>query len=499
MVIDEVLANYDTYMAAADIMNTIGMNVIDEFLTTSGQMLLDLYDIMENGSGDFDDPLFVADIQAIFAQMTDYVDVITSELDSDSIHTLLSALSVAIKIELMMVSDLDDADIEELIDLSLVPATALLDIMFTFMVYIDDQTAIDLLLLGNEMIIRGEYVVDMYGYGYYEPNSIDFPVAVEFVVYLGNFLRDFQTDHMATLEAFNDLFTDGDIEDLITLVTGLALDQMELEMDPADFEMVSIVVDDVLADYDDIIAALEIIKTIGGNLIDEFLTSEGELFLDLYDLMNNVADPSNPAFIYDILDLFGQFVSYNTAVMGELDAASIQQLLGLVRIPLKVQLMMEEEMTETEAEAFITAMMTPVATALANVVTLEQALVASIDGMDATIAASALWTSLTEEERLMALAVKTLDDMLTTANESLIFATITIIQNDILKNADMLLMTGMVAVDIDAGVADLVSLLTDIFAEVHVVADFNFLMITGPQITQLHELFEMLPSGDTPT
>jgi hypothetical protein len=183
--------------------------------------------------------------------------------------------------------------------------------------------------------------------------------------------------------------------------------------------------------------------------------------------------------------------------MGEMDAASVQQLLGLVRIPLKVQMMMNEGMTELEFDTFFNALVGPVSTVIANIATLEQALIGAIDGMELTIAASATWVNLTEEEKVMALAVKTVDTVLD-VHEALIFATITIIQNDILKNADILVMTVMTEAEVDANVADVVLMLTDIFNEVDVVAGFNFLTITPTQIIQLHDLFDMLPSGETP-
>ncbi len=56
------------------------------------------------------------------------------------------------------------------------------------------------------------------------------------------------------------------------------------------------------------------------------------------------------------------------------------------------------------------------------------------------------------------------------------------------------------AADVDLMIGDIVILLTDVFAEVHVVADFTPMTpLTTAQITQLHDLFAMLePTPDVP-
>ena len=496
MMIDEILANYDNFVAAADIANAIGMNVVNEFLTTSGSMLLDLYDLMNTGSGDLNDPLFVAEVEAVLAQIVNYKAALTNELDAASIEVLLSLVRIPLKVQLLMESGLTALEVDSLINATIVPMTSMLDLFITFVGYIDETFVVDVVLLANEMIIPGEYVMDEWG-GYYEPDTLDFEVAVELAVYVGNYLDAFRLANIAKFEAVGALFTDGDILDLLTIFSDLFLSQMETEMDPAEYDMVSMIFTEILADYDNIIAAVEVVGSVGMAVVDEFLSTSGQILLDLFAVVNNGSgDLTDPLFTSSIQSIIDQALNYNTAVTGELDLVSIQTLLKLVRIPLKVQLSNEGAMLAADVDIMFNTLLVPVSTVIFNVITLEKAVFNAVDQID--VATQIAGWVLTGDDIPMALAVLVLDDTLTIINETLIFATITMVQNDILKNADVLALNGNTALDVDTMIGEVVTNLTDLFAEIHAVAALDFTAATQVEIDRLHALFGMVFPPETP-
>ena len=501
MVIDEVLANYTEIMAAVDVVNAVGMDVVSEFLLNEGQMFLDLYVLINDGSGDLNDPFFMADVEAVLAQIVGYKAAMLNELDVTSIETLLNILRVPLKIELML-EEIEVTDFDATFDAMLVPISTMLDLVFTLMNEVDETVVVDVVGIVNGMVTPGEctydewydeYTDQYYGEWYCDNDDVDFEKAIELAVYVGTYFDTFKTANSVKFDAVSALFTDGQIETLLGLLAGIAKEQMALQMDPLDYEMAAMVIDEVLADYDNIIAAAQVVGSIGGNVIDEFLSTSGQLFLDLYDLANNgPGDLSDPLFVADVEALIVQVLNYNTAVMGELDITTIQTLLGLVRIPLMVQLSMESTLEPADVDTMFSVLLVPVSTVIVNIVALEEDFVAAIDGVDLSAVAS--WNLLGDDQS-MALLVLALDDTLTTFNETLIFSIVTIVSDDILKNADVLLLNGSTVGDVDLMIGDIEIMLTDLFAEIHAVALFDFTATTQVEIDRLHALMDMLPMG----
>ncbi|MBU1093895.1 MAG: hypothetical protein KKH01_05485 [Firmicutes bacterium] len=495
MIIDEILANYDNFIAAADIANAIGMNLVDEFLTTEGQMLIDLYNLVNAGEGDLADPTYQAQIEALLAQMMNYKAAIIDELDATSIETLLTLVRIPLKIQLLMVSTIDPADIDDLLDAGIVPLSAMLDLFVTFVGYVDETAIMDVVLLGNDLMIPGAYVDDGFG-GYYEPDTLDFEVAVDLAVYIGTYLDTFKLSNTAKFDAVSALFTDGDVFDLLTIFTDLFLSQVEGDMDVDQFAMLSMLIDEVLADYDNIIAALNVMGSLGMAVVDEFLTTEGQLLLDIYDIALNGGDLSDPLFVVDVQSIIAQAFIYNGAITDELDLTSIQALLRLVRIPLKIQISSEGTMDAADVDLMFNALLVPVSTVILNAITLETQLFSAVNGLD--IASHIVGWNITGEDEMMALVVLALDGALTPTNEALVFSTITIIQNDILKNADVLVLSNNTALDVDTMIGEVVTDLTDLFAEIHTVALLDFTAMDQTDIDQLHALFDMVMPVEEP-
>jgi len=491
-VIDEVLANYDVIVDAIAVIHSAGIGVVDQFLLNEGQMFLDLYDLINNGSGDLDNPLFLADVEAVLAQMVDYKAALLNELDEASIEALLNALRVPLKIGLMM-QEIEITDFDTTFDAMLVPVSTMLDLVFTLLNDVDETVVIDIVSIANGMVTPGIDVYDEFdNYMYTEPDIVDFDKVIELAVYVGTYLDTFKTENSIKFDAVNALFTDGQIETLLGLLAGIAKDQMEPQMDPDEFATVSLVIDEVLADYDNIIAATQVIGSIGGNVVDEFLSNEGQMFLDIYDLVNNgPGDLTDPLFVADVEALIAQALNYNAAIIDTLDIANVQTLLKLVRIPLVVQLSMDATMEPADVNIMFNALLVPVSTVIVNIISIEEDLVAAIDGLDLSVVAT--W-NITGDDASIALLVLALDDTLTTLNEALIFTSITIVSDNILKNADVLVLNESTVEDVDLMIGDVETMFTDLFAEIHAIALLDFTVMTQVDIDRLYALMDMLPT-----
>jgi hypothetical protein len=96
------------------------------------------------------------------------------------------------------------------------------------------------------------------------------------------------------------------------------------------------------------------------------------------------------------------------------------------------------------------------------------------------------------EMGMMAAVIQGADLVLTPSIELLIEQTITIVIDNILKNADLMELHGISLIDLNDIKAMFVDTLSDIFDEVHVVAAYDFANLTAIQEARVNALMEMI-------
>jgi hypothetical protein len=387
-----------------------------------------------------------------------------------------------------------DVDLTEMMDYANFFAQvdhASIDLALTLAADIDQQMIEDIMEITDGMVTPGEMVYDeFYDYWYQESDTVDFPKVIELVVYIGTYIQDFIDGNATKVQTLEDLMNDDSVEELFGIAAENLLVVLENEMDPAEFEMVELMVNELVADYDNIKAGLQVIGDTGIIMIEQFLVTEGQLFLDIYDLVNTGSgDFTDPLFVADLEAVFALVVEYNDLLMGEVTAANIETLLRAIRVPLKYAATSSEELTYAEFDALFTAVVGDIATVIGNISLIEQQIMNSLDALAvSTLLFSSSW-NLDPEYSMFGILVLALDQAMTTTYEDLFFATLVIISDEIMKNATVLDLTGMLVTDID----DMFDMLEDhytlLFLDIHQVADYNFTALTPLQVDELIDLF----------
>ncbi len=501
MAIDELLAKYDDVVAIGELIGAVGSGVIDEFLSTNGQAVLDhLQDLILNGSGDLTDPTFVADVQTVLGGLLNYRDVFTDNIDQATIQSFLNLAVIPLKVKVLEEGIMTETQFDTLANAAIPVLAQFLALDVTFAGSIDAQTIVDIVTMANDMIIPGEWVTDEFNNTYYTGDSVDVPAAVDFVVYILGYIDSFVTDNQTQIDDLGALFTDGTIEALITTFTDTFLAIMEPQMDPDQYAMVSMIIEEALADYDNYIAAINLIGQMGSTVADEFLTSSGQIILDIYNLMPTTPDATDPVFVGGVEAIFTQALAYHDAVANYLTLANVQTLLKLVRVPLIVQMDMSGSMTPAETDLFFNALLIPVSTVIVNVISLEQDLLANIDALNvSTMMFDSNW-NITGDTALMAVAVTALDMTLTFTNKALFFTTLNLIGDSILKNADVMTLMGTASTtEVDDMISSLTTQFNDLFTAIHAAAVLDFTAMDQAAIDQLTAVFQTQITLGTPT
>jgi hypothetical protein len=353
-----------------------------------------------------------------------------------------------------------------------------------FIASIDAQTVEEL-----EVILDGWMWYDEYGYGTPDPVK-----TVDLVLYVMTYIDEFKTENSALFDDYDALMEDDANEALFIM----AIDQiiLQLEDDPYVDEMAIEMLEAYKAEYDTIRAAMDIFANMGENVIQEFITSEAELFYAIIEMSQSsgMAMSMIDALINDLLPLV---IPYNTAIFADLDQEAILTLLEFLQIPVTAALIgsVGEFGGEMELPNF-DSILPDVASILADVIVLEQAILDAV--VDADIETIMANQNLDPEIASMLSVIVVLDLTLSSANEAIIYSIIDTIFDDILKDADMMELHGLALTDIDTMKTMIEGQADEFITEVQAIADFNFNTLTYDQeerILAIGQMIQMLLSG----
>jgi len=397
-----------------------------------------------------------------------------------------------------------DVDLTEMMDYANYFAQvdhASIDLALTLAADINQTMIEDIMEITDGMVIPGEMVYDeYYDYWYQESDTVDFPKVIELMVYIGTYFQDFLDENTVKVQTLKNLMNDDSVEELFGIAAENLLVVLENELGPDEFEMVELIINELVADYDNIMAGLALIKDTGILLIEQFLVTEGQLFLDIYDLVNTGSgDFTDALFVADLEAVFALVVEYNDLLMGEVNPANVEILLRAIRVPLKYAATSSDEITYAEFDALFTAIVGDIATVIGNFSLIEQQIMNSLDALAvSTLILNSNW-NLDPEYKMFGVLVLAMDQAMTTTYENLFFATLVIISDEIMKNATVLDLTGMLTADIDSLFDMLEDHYTQLFLDIHQVADYNFTTLTQIQIDELTGLFDrVVPQMDQP-
>jgi len=357
-----------------------------------------------------------------------------------------------------------------------------------------DQLMIeDIVAITDGMVIPGEMVYDEeYDYWYQEQDTVDFPKTIELMVYIGQYLEDFVAQNETKVQNLEDLIGSDSVEELFGIGADNLLTVLEGELEPDDYEMASLLINELVADYDNMKAGLKVIKDTGIIMIDQFLVTEGKLFIDMHDLMTvGSGDFTDTLFVQDLESIISLVVEYNNLLTGEVNIANIETLLRAIRVPLKYTLVSSNpDMTYAEFDVLFEAIVGDIATVITNISSLEQQMINSLDALDMpALLLDSNW-NLEPDDMMFGVLVLAMDRAMTTAYEELFFTTLDIISDEIMKNPTTLELTELLAEDVDSMFDSLEDQYAQLFLDIHQVANYDFTVLTQVQIDQLLGLFE---------
>jgi hypothetical protein len=185
------------------------------------------------------------------------------------------------------------------------------------------------------------------------------------------------------------------------------------------------------------------------------------------------------------------FAEYNSIFVAGMTQADIQLALRMFKVPLLFAIAQGDP--DKDYSATFDTLLPFISNVISNLLTIEQQVVTVAKNMELS---AIIFDPKYDDEGMGAAAalMQGANLVLTPSIELLIKQTVTIVIDNILKNADLMVLHGMSLNDLNDAKTMLNDTLTDIFAEVHVVAAYDFANLTPAQEERLNELAEMIQS-----
>ncbi len=324
---------------------------------------------------------------------------------------------------------------------------------------VDQATIEDIMLISEDLIIPGyfetyeyeieywdeflqEWVIETQTDEYWVDDSVNPYTLVDLMVYIVGYAETVKTDYateIAAIESYYDVaFGDLFIADLVVFVKTL----LQQAVSPEEFMMISGMIDELVLDLPNIEAGLAVFGTLGNDLIDWFLLTEGSFFHELFttaDLMNDeMVDPYLA--VLQVESLIAEIATLNDVLFAYGDAATIEGVLSAFRVPIMFATM-QTGMFQTYADfdLFFDDVVGALSSLIEGFATIESKAVAEADALAVSeLMYNSGWV-LQGEEALMGVVLLGLDATFSEDIELVFEGMVSTIFDDLLAN-DLFLM-----------------------------------------------------------
>jgi hypothetical protein len=482
--LNRAIENSEMIIALQDVWNN-ETELIEAFMLNTLNYINDLYLVIDMDmfafleSGDFT-------LEEIFILKDELVNILLDTLpDVESFATLYEAMIV-------IGSALTDTNLDTFLPYKNFIASVDRQMIELALLFIDsvDQATFEELMMLAENLVDEEYIMDEWG-GYYtsQPN-IENIVALALLVL--NHIDEFYTDQALKIAAFNALVDSETLKNFtITVFNQLKLVAVN-EMSEEESALATMIIDEILVDLDYYYLNFKKLSGITVDLLKEFMNSEGQIIFNIMALQSMEEFEESSIALFQ--NLIGSIFNYTTIINTAMDLESIENLLMLSRIPLKVAVMMEEIPIE-DFDAMFEELVPLFAQLLFNIGMLEQR-ITSITST--TNSGSLLFTNawdLVFEMQVQVVVTYILDEIFTQTYVDLVFDTIDLVFDEILVQADLAqLLSDMQIMPADLKLM-LIDMVTQIFDYIDAVVMVDWTSPTTEDDELLVSIFNLLFGG----
>lgn len=360
--------------------------------------------------------------------------------------------------------------------------------------------SIDLMLellddINLEMVLELKAIIEgmiIPSYDYYSGDTYDYRKVVELIVYLGNFKKDFTTEHaikIAALEAVNT----STFETQIALVLEKVITKI-MELSGADASSINSLIT-LLANQNAYKDIYKIIAKYGNEVFDYFVETNGKIALDIIDLIENAPEWDDVKAQNAALRVIGSAIfTYHDMILPELTDAEIDILAEFIlNVGVSNIFFANIGMSEAaldEYQAFITDITPSVKTLLKNAINVEIAFSKALKTKDAFYEFANMSDIFNAKEALLVQITLALDIVLTETNKDLIDTSVVLFFDEIMAHEFILELSGMTAVSVTEQKTHVLAILDTLYLDVERVSAYDFYNLTSLQLDDFRGIWQ---------
>lgn len=345
------------------------------------------------------------------------------------------------------------------------------------------------MVLELEAIIEGMIIPS---YDYYSGDTYDYRKVVELIVYLGNFKKDFTTEHaikIAALEAVNT----STFETQIALVSEKVITKI-MELSGADASSINSLIT-LLANQNAYKDIDKIIAKYGNEVFDYFVETNGKIALDIIDLIENAPEWDDVKAQNTALRVIGSAIfTYHDMILPELTDAEIDIIAEFIlNVGVSNIFFANIGMSEAaldEYQAFITDITPSVKTLLKNAIKVEIAFSKALKTNDAFYEFANMSDIFNANEALLVQITLALDSVLTETNKDLIDTSVALFFDEIMAHEFILELSGMTTVSVTEQKTHVLAILDTLYLDVERVSAYDFYHLTSLQLDDFRGIWQ---------
>ena len=345
------------------------------------------------------------------------------------------------------------------------------------------------MVLELEAIIEGMIIPS---YDYYSGDTYDYRKVVELIVYLGNFKKDFTTEHALKISALEAVNT-STFETQIALVSEKVITKI-MELSGADASSINSLIT-LLANQNAYKDIDKIIAKYGNEVFDYFVETNGKIALDIIDLIENAPEWDDVKAQNTALRVIGSAIfTYHDMVLPELTNSEIDIIaefilnVGVSNI-FFANIGMSEDALD-EYQAFITDITPSVKTLLKNAIKVEIAFSKALKTKDAFYQFANLSDVFSPNESLLVQITLALDSVLTETNKDLIDTSVALFFDEIMAHEFILELSGMTTVSVTEQKTHVLAILDTLYLDVERVSAYDFYHLTSLQLDDFRGIWQ---------
>lgn len=359
-----------------------------------------------------------------------------------------------------------------------------------FLLSIDETAINEFQAITDGMVTEGYYdeFEEIYYEGYTDPTKV-----VELVLYVLTYLDNFLTEQATLVSTIEAIDVTPMVVDFVGFGVAIAKTQLEDELDPAMFDKVSALLDELVLQIPSYIEFYEMVYAMDKALIQHLIQTEGAMLFDLVEFMET--EEKNPEMVLNFIELMVDHVmDYRGLIRSDIDQDFITAWVSLMKLPVQVACI--EGGIDDDCDGVFEAIKPHLIEVILNVLELEEAVMAELDSLTNIYAQINLW-GVEFETGLMIHVIISLDHVFD-QKRALMDETIAIVIDDILGNTDLQTLLGIDAsmlIEIETNITDNIA---HIDAEADRIAGYTFNNLTPTQIDEIHQFFEMFMNQEEP-